>query len=284
MEPTQLITALEWASKIANTPIISTVIDRMLWFKLSEWEAKWEVRKYQIKDDYEKAKENGVQGVSQIEDMRKATNLINVGIKTSEYIDPLRENKIDIDNDFFWNTIEHSKTVSNEEVQDLLAKIIAWEYNSPWEYTMSTLSVLKNLWKNEIEMLERIAWLFVHVANVWGSCLPDFLFHPNDDSIKVAKKIWTNYGEVLELQNLSILSPNHIMYPLGEYEGQLEVCYFNDTVIYEKNMWQLKYGFRNIYQLSKAWAQIVGHLSPKANNDYLKLLREKMVIQWFKLA
>ena len=49
------------------------------------------------------------------------------------------ENKISDENDVFWGFLEHSKEISNEEMQRLIAKIIAGEYNSPGTYSMSAL-------------------------------------------------------------------------------------------------------------------------------------------------
>ena len=44
-----------------------------------------------------------------------------------------------MDNDFFWNTIEYAKTISNEEMQELVAKIIAGEYNEPGTYSIELM-------------------------------------------------------------------------------------------------------------------------------------------------
>jgi len=67
-----------------------------------------------------------------------------------------------MDNDFFRNTVEHAKTISNEEVQELIAKIIAGEYNNPGSYSMSTLNCIKMLGKKEIELLERMGSLIIN--------------------------------------------------------------------------------------------------------------------------
>ena len=53
-----LTTALDNATKVANTPLFTTVIDKITGFKISEWVAEGEVRKKQIHDEYDKAKNN----------------------------------------------------------------------------------------------------------------------------------------------------------------------------------------------------------------------------------
>ncbi len=138
-DPASLSKTIESASKVANTPLFTTVIDKITGFRLSKWAAEGEVRKKLIHDEYEKAKEGGIMGMQYIEYMRNTENLIDTAVKSSKYIKAGKPNDIKMDNDFFWNTIEHSKTVSNEDMQELIAKIIAGEYNEPGTYSMSTL-------------------------------------------------------------------------------------------------------------------------------------------------
>lgn len=71
------------------------------------------------------------------------------------------ENKITDDNDVFWGLLEHSKEISNDEIQELIAKIIAGEYNSPGTYSMSTLHTIKMLGKEELKLFERICSLLI---------------------------------------------------------------------------------------------------------------------------
>ena len=80
---------------------------------------------------------------------RQYNNLGNVLQKTSKYI-TAAEHAVPDDNDLFWGLLEHAKEITSDEMQDLIAKIIAGEYNSPNTYSMSTLQVLKSLGKNEL--------------------------------------------------------------------------------------------------------------------------------------
>lgn len=70
-----LTAAIENATKVANTPLFTTVIDKITGFKISKWAAEGEIRKKLIHDEYEKAKENGIIGVQYIENLRHTTNL-----------------------------------------------------------------------------------------------------------------------------------------------------------------------------------------------------------------
>ncbi len=50
--PISLTTAIENASKVANTPFFVTVVDKLTGFKISQWAAEGEVRKQLIHDEY----------------------------------------------------------------------------------------------------------------------------------------------------------------------------------------------------------------------------------------
>src|SRR6185295_5943710 len=102
-DPASLTSAIENASKVANTPLFTTIIDKITGFKISQWAAEGEVRKKLIHDEYERAKENGIIGVQYIENLRHTTNLIDTAVKSSKYVDQEKSNDIKIDNDFFWN-------------------------------------------------------------------------------------------------------------------------------------------------------------------------------------
>ncbi len=163
MEPTAaLTTAIDNANKVSNTPLFTTIIDKLTGFKISEWAAQGELRKKIIQDEYEKAKASGIVGIQYIKNIRETTNLIDTAVKSSKYIDPEKSNEVDMDNDFFWNVIEHSKSVSNDEMQELIAKIIAEEYNKQGTYSMSTLACLKTLGKAELNLIEKVAALSIN--------------------------------------------------------------------------------------------------------------------------
>lgn len=127
IDPISFTTAIDNASKVANTPLFTTVIDKLTGFRISQWAAEGEVRKKLIHDEYQKAKDSGVVGIQYIESLRHTTNLIDTATKSAKYIDQDKPNKVKMDNDFFWNTIEYAKTISNEEMQESVAKIIAGE-------------------------------------------------------------------------------------------------------------------------------------------------------------
>ena len=171
--------ALEVAKKVSNSSYFKAVVDRVFGFRFSKWISEQKIMTKIVEDEYEKAKEQGIVGYPYISYLRGTTNLLNTAVKTVKYIDQDKENDIKMDNDFFWNTIEHSKTISNDEVQELIAKILAGEYNKPGAYSMCTLQILKMIGKSEIDLLEKMGSLIIN-----KDIIPQNLFSKYDEKLK----------------------------------------------------------------------------------------------------
>jgi len=273
-DPTLALTAaIENATKVANTPLFTSVIDKVTGFKISKWAAEGEVRKKQIHDEYENQKSNGIVGVQYISALRSTTNLINTAIKTTEYIEEGKTNEIKIENDFFWGMIEHAKEISNEEIQELIAKILAGEYNSPGTYSMNTLQILKSLGKND---LEKFSLLGV-------SYLPDHgfvrgFFGMEKNSLEARTKIGLDYADFLEMQNLGLIQSGDYTISVNmEKEKVFKMTYANGLIKIKALEDKKDWNFPSCYQLTTAGKQIWQHLEKKESEvfrdwlkDYLK--------------
>lgn len=280
IDPTlALTTAIDNATKVANTPLFTTVIDRITGFRISKWGAEGEVRKKIIHDEYEKAKENWITWIQYIENLRHTTNLIDTAVKSSKYIDPNKKNEVAMDNDFFRNTVEHAKTISNEEVQELIAKIIAGEYNNPGSYSMSTLNSIKMLWKDELELFERIWSLIINWTQI-----PKILFTLPKNARDFLSELGIDFGKLQILQNLGIFLPNDMSTRLENKEKQkFAIQYFNQQIIFSpinENISEIK--MPEFYGLSMTWQQIIKHLNPKFNIKYFDWLKTNYKISNYK--
>lgn len=275
IDPTSLTTAIDNASKVANTPLFTTVIDKITGFKISQWAAEGEVRKKLIHDEYEKAKENGIMGIQYIENLRHTTNLIDAAVKSSKYIDQNKSNDIKMDNDFFWNTLEHAKTISNEEMQELVAKIIAGEYNQPGTYSMSTLQTIKMLGKIELELFERICSLCINKV-----LIPKEIFSLPESVKPILNHIGIHFGSLQALQSLVLILPNDMTHSIeNPTKKKFSIRYF-DKVIHFKPTHETNYviSFPAYYELSNTGKQIVEHLNSKYLEDYYKWITKNYKI------
>jgi hypothetical protein len=274
-----LTSAIDNSTKVANSPLFLTVIDRMLGFKISEWGAQGEVIKKHILDGYEEAKQKGI-GVQYVTAFRENTNLINIGTKSAKYIDPAKPNEIELDNDVFWGLIEHSKQISNDEMQELVAKIIAGEYNAPGTYSMGTLQTVKMLGKHELELFERICSLIVNTSQI-----PKELFTLPENAKVFMSHLGLDFGSLQTLQSLGLFFPNDMKTTMENPEKRdFAVQYFNQQLIFTPETDNFKkIQLPGFYGLSLIGTQLIKHVNPKMNADYYSWLKLNYKIPNYKL-
>ena len=280
MDPTTALTmAIENSTKVAGNALFSTVIDKMLGFKISEWAAQGDVIKKQIIAGYEEAKQKGM-GVQYVDAFRQNTNLISVATKAAEYIDPTKQNEISFDNDVFWGLLGHAKEISNDDMQALIARIIAGEYNAPGTYSMSTLQTIKMLGKVEIELFQRMCSLLINEDHI-----PKELFLIEDDAKVLMNGLSIDFGSLQTLQSLGLFLPNDMSITTPNPEKkQLRVMYFDRPILFVAE----NDNFQNakippFYSLSEVGKQILIHIQPKFNEEYYLWLRSHYKIPNYKL-
>lgn len=279
---TAFTTAIENSTKVANTSLFATVIDRLLGFKISEWKAQGNVIQKQIHDGYEDAKKKGL-GTQYVSVFRSTTSLINIATKATKYIDSSKSNEITFENDFFWNTIEHAKSVSNEEMQELVAKIIAGEYNAPGTYSMSTLQALKMLGKNELELFEKVCCLIINDKQ-----LPKILFslpYTNEDFMQ---ELGVDFNSLQLLQSFGLFFPNSTESIMDNPQNaKVEIRYFSESILFEANITDdlnsLKFKINPCFVLSPTGEQLLKHLNPKPNEKYFDWLKKNYQISNYKI-
>ncbi len=210
---------------------------------------------------------------------RQYSNLGSVLSKSAPLI-TIPKNQISDDNDVFWGFIEHSKEISNEQMQDLIAKIIAGEYNSPGTYAMSTLQAIKMLGKNELELLERMCGLLVDNERI-----PQELFSFGDNVQELMSKIDIDFGSLQMLQNLGLFLPNEMARSIKNPEKRnFAIKYFDKHIIFtpeNENFEKIK--LPGFYGLSIVGGQILKHLNPPYVDEYLIWLKSNYKIPNYKI-
>lgn len=212
---------------------------------------------------------------------RKYANLGTVLTKAAPHI-TTPENKVADDNDFFWNLLEHSKDISNEQMQELLAKIVAGEYNAPETHSVATLQVLKSLDKKSITQFKNMGCLLLNRYQV-----PLCFFSESDNRKKRFTQFQASYADMLSLQSLGLFSANDAQtkeqYTINQYPA---MHYFNKTLLFESektDQLQNDVTFPTYYGLSQVGGEIIHYLQPEFNSDYFDWLKENLKIDNFKL-
>lgn len=203
---------------------------------------------------------------------RQYSNLEHTILKAMPLI-TAHENRVANDNDVFWGFLEHSKEISNEQMQELIAKIIAGEYNTPNTYSMSTLQIIKTLGKSELELFERIGSLLVNDEQ-----LPSELFKGEGQAKDLMlNMIKVHFGNLQELQSLGLFFVSDaVIQPIPNIkEGSFTVKYFDKELnfISDNENYQ-DVNLPSFFELSKAGDQIMKHLHPIYIEDYYLWLKE----------
>lgn len=208
-------------------------------------------------------------------------NISKVLHKFASLIKIKPKEKITDDNDFFWNTIEYAKSVSNEEIQDLIAKIIAGEYIAPGAYSMHTLQILKMLGKSELELFEKICTLLVNKKQI-----PQELFSLPDSAKNLMEKIGIDFESLQTLQSLGLFLPNHMAEsPIQNPDNKnFELIYFDKIISFISiNESNSTIRIPSFYGLSMVGEQILKHINPQYNEEYFSWLKENYKIPNYKV-
>jgi len=275
MDPAkQTIQALDTAAKVASSPLVSILIDRATGYKLSKWSAEGEVKKREILSAYEAAKQAGVSGIQEGLGLRQTANLINVAAKSAKYTNDTSKS-IAIDNDFFWNAVDYAQHVSDEEVQEVLAKILAGEYNEPGKYSLSTLQVLRGLGRKELISFQKVAALLLD-----ASMIPENVYADPHEFLEGA-----SFSDFQMLQSLGLILPNIMTKSITNPAGTIYIGYQDMALLFQiEGEKPDSIRIPGWYGLSQAGAQIVEGLSVDFNQDYYEWVTNNYVLPGYKIV
>lgn len=210
---------------------------------------------------------------------RQYTNLGNILLKSTPMV-VAPTSAIDNDNDVFWGLLEHAKNISSETMQDLVAKIIAGEYNAPGTYAMSTLQVLKTLGKFELELFERIAGLIIS-----NRIIPKKLFFTGENNKFAMQNLHVDFGSLQTLQSLGLILPNDMTMTTSKtVKNSFYLRYFDKKLIFRpENKKYQEIRLPNYYSPSPAGQQILRHLNPQFNEMYFQWLINNYKIPHYEI-
>lgn len=87
----------------------------------------------------------------------KAKNFLSVAKKADKYSNKVQFDSVNTyDFDWFIRFYENVGNISNDEMQEIWAKILAGEINKPHSFSLRTIEVLKNMGKEEAELFTKI--------------------------------------------------------------------------------------------------------------------------------
>jgi hypothetical protein len=129
----------------------------------------------------------------------KQINLENIIVKSHELLQNQEVSDEPVDKDWAARFLSVAQDVSKEEMQDILAKILAGEVKEPSTFSIKTLDIVKNLGKKELEEFKKFA----------GFCTPNaglFMRSPGDN--EELEKYGLIFGSFLHLADSGLFNPS----------------------------------------------------------------------------
>jgi Protein of unknown function (DUF2806) len=179
----------------------------------------------------------------------------------------------DIDPDWLYRWRDHAGSVSSEQLQAIWGRILAGELKSPGAYSYRLLEFVKNLTKEEANLIEAISPFVItdFVARNQGSFL---------------EKAGIAFGVLLELQDLGILSGAEALGLSKTFKSHSEQKFVNILLCHNKGLLiehsDPKKTFSvEAYIVTSLGRQVIrlGKFSP--NEDYLREIGKQIKNQGF---
>lgn len=198
------------------------------------------------------------------QELNRQLNIENIAEKTAKYLsDSVSEQPVDID----WRTkfFNKSQDISNDEMQEIWAKILAEEISSPGQISVRTLELVSYLSKQEAILFQKLCGMtfsHTHILKFRGeNALPQF---------------GISYNNLLELRSAGLLHESDalnvtftIMPPFKD-----TVLLFSDIPIQLIHQTRDKFAFDQV-SLTKPATELCRILPKIPNMDYLDAIMEE---------
>lgn len=176
-----------------------------------------------------------------------------------------------------------SKEFESDDLQEIVAKIIAWEYNNPGKYSLQTMAVVKNLTKSDLDLFTKASWLIIHFItrsklnskNNVGFIFGTLFSLWRDTRLKI-KSQWFTYNDYLHLRELWLISSIESGFDLWAGKSTLIV---GNGAIRLKNENKISLTWPTF--LTRAGEELYSLITPVTNPVFLMLSKEEFLRQWF---
>jgi hypothetical protein len=228
---------------------------------LAKWE--FELNREKIWNDYILALEKAEKEV-------EYKNLISVMEKAKWKINENAEWNIDPDK--MQRLKNLAKEYSSDEMQDYIAKILAWEYNKSWTYSLQTMDIIKTLSKEEIQLFKKFKWIIFEKDTILESIFRD---------IDLMSKFNVSYDELWLLASLNLVTMNSSVRWLMDIWNNITAFEYNWKVFWLKYKWKKTINW--LYFLTRAWKELYWLLDDNYNQNFIEHLKWFYKWKWIEL-
>ena len=137
---------------------------------------------------------------------KKQRNIENIIQRAAQDLSSVEEVSADpVDEDWIARFFSISEDISTEQMQQLWGRILAGEVSKPKSFSLRTLDVLKNITKNEADVVEKVALAVLSQDN------RSFLYSHADGSSFLNDEFAISRTDLLLMIDLGIVSTTDIM-------------------------------------------------------------------------
>ena len=153
----------------------------------------------------------------------KTKNLLSIARKADEYNSsmPHTDDKRTYDFDWFMRFYEAVGNVSDEEMQNLWAKILAGEVSRPSSYSLRTLEIMRNISKAEAKLFRKI--YSCSFKNGDSYYLPRY--------VNYLKRFDITYDCILELEEIGLINADSSIKLDINVDIEPRALYSNDSIV-----------------------------------------------------
>jgi len=142
----------------------------------------------------------------EFKERKKQMNIEEITYKAAEQLSTESDvSKEPVDEDWITRFFDYAEDISNEEMQELWARILAGEVQKPNTYSLRTLDVLRNISKDEADIFLKFASLSIVTGNA------TFILNFQNEKL-LQDKYQLKFKEHLLLAELGILVESELQY------------------------------------------------------------------------
>lgn len=206
-------------------------------------------------------------------ELRAQVNIDNIVAEAVKYL-PESVDENPVDPDWLLRFFDDCQSISDENLQTLWGKILAGEVAQPGKYSRITLSILKNVSKDDAVLFERVASLAWSIRSPLqaDSCI----FIPVEfETPEPLVAAGVKHDDCVHLSSLGLLnvSKDLFLYAVDESIA----TYFNHVYkIYLSSIFGVNAGYLNIFSFTRSGLELLPFLNLKRNPNWVDSAVKRM--------
>lgn len=205
-----------------------------------------------------------------LEQYNKQINLENILVKTRDNLESKTVSKEPVEKDWTMRFLDIAQNISQEDMQDILAKILSGEIQKPGSFSFKTLETIKYLSKEDLEKFQK----FVAISSVIAFIKLD----QNASEKEYLEKYDLNFNDYLKLADLGLFSQGDLVFNFKSQQGEpLNINIGIDNFYISINS-EVKEFSPRCYAFSEAGKEIYRLLLARAKNEKKEVYIKDFII------